>query len=137
MERLANRLCSIINEQDFCFTPDEMMAVEKAIRCLAAYEDTGLEPEVVTAVKHSLMGKAIAEIKEFDGIPVDRLRELAQAEQDGRLVVLPEYAICEVCPLCCGDCGNCHITGYPPDPHKCRAVIREAADAALEGGDEG
>lgn len=56
---------------------------------LAAYEDTGLEPDAVNAIKHSLMGKSIAEIKEFEGIPIQRLRELAQAEQDGRLVVLP------------------------------------------------
>lgn len=56
---------------------------------LAAYEDTGLEPESVEALKLSMMGKAIAEIKEFNGLPVDRLRELAEADKDGRLVVLP------------------------------------------------
>lgn len=59
------------------------------IQRVGQYEDTGLEPEEVTAVKHSLMGKAIAEIKEFDGVPVSRLQKLAQAEQAGRLVVLP------------------------------------------------
>ena len=56
---------------------------------IAAYEDTGLEPNEVEAVKNAMMGKAIADIMEFDGIPVDRLKELAQAEKDGRLVVLP------------------------------------------------
>lgn len=56
---------------------------------LAAYEDTGLTPESVEALKLSMMGKAIAEIKEFNGLPVDRLRELAEADRDGRLVVLP------------------------------------------------
>lgn len=56
---------------------------------LAAYEDTGLTPESVEALKLSMMGKAIAEIKEFNGLPVDRLRELAEADKDGRLVVLP------------------------------------------------
>lgn len=35
------------------------------------------------------MGKAIAEITEFDGLPIDRLRELAESDKDGRLVVLP------------------------------------------------
>lgn len=56
---------------------------------LKAYEDTGLEPESVEALKLSMMGKAIAEIKEFSGLPVDLLRELAEADKDGRLVVLP------------------------------------------------
>lgn len=58
---------------------------------LAAYEDTGLEPEEV------LTGKELAEtacavnlLKEYQNIgSVDRFRELAQAEKDGRLVVLP------------------------------------------------
>ncbi len=57
---------------------------------LAAYEDTGLEPEEVTAIKHALMGRETAKITELDGIPVKRLRELAQVEKDGRLVVMQE-----------------------------------------------
>lgn len=56
---------------------------------LAAYEETGLEPEAVEHLKLASMGKAIAEIKEFDGVPIDRLRELAQADREGRCVVLP------------------------------------------------
>lgn len=62
---------------------------EERFLSLAAYEDTGLTPESVEALKLSMMGKAIAEIKEFNGLPVDRLRELAEADKDGRLVVLP------------------------------------------------
>ena len=48
---------------------------------LAAYEETGLEPEAVEHLKLASMGKAIAKIKEFEGVPVNRLRELAQAYQ--------------------------------------------------------
>lgn len=59
---------------------------------LAAYEETGLEPEAVEHLKLASMGKAIAEIKEFEGVPIDRLRELAHAKKKGRLVVLP----CEI-----------------------------------------
>lgn len=55
---------------------------------LRAYEATRLTPESVEALKLSMMGKAITEIKEFNGLPVDRLRELAKADKDGRLVVL-------------------------------------------------
>ena len=56
---------------------------------LRAYKATGMTPESVEALKLSMMGRAIAEIKEFNGLPVDRLRELAEADKDGRLVVLP------------------------------------------------
>ena len=62
---------------------------EAAWSRLAAYEDTGLYPESVEALKLSMMGKAISEITEFDGLPIDRLRELAVADKDGRVVVLP------------------------------------------------
>lgn len=56
---------------------------------LKAYEDTGVEPESVEALKLSMMGKAISEITEFDGLPIDRLRELAEADKDGRVIILP------------------------------------------------
>lgn len=56
---------------------------------LKAYEDTGVEPESVEALKLSMMGKAISEVTEFDGLPIDRLRELAEADKDGRVIILP------------------------------------------------
>lgn len=56
---------------------------------LRAYKDTGLEPEQIEHIKNTLIGKSIAEINEFDGIPTQRLQELVKAEKDGRLVVLP------------------------------------------------
>lgn len=62
---------------------------QEAVERLAAYEDTGLEPEEVIQTKLALMGKVLAEIKEFEGVSADRMIELAQAEKDGRLVVLP------------------------------------------------
>ncbi len=67
-----------------------MSEVIHALICrLAAYEDTGLEPEAVEAMKIAMMGKSIAEIKEFNGTPIDHLRELVQADRDGLLVMLP------------------------------------------------
>lgn len=48
---------------------------------LAAYEDTGLSPEAVEQLKLVSMGKTIAEITEFEGIPIERLRELAKADK--------------------------------------------------------
>lgn len=96
-----------------------------AIDRLAAYEDTGLEPEEVTAIKHALMGREIAKITEFDGIPIQRLQELAQAENDGRLVVLP----CDRNALLIKNDG---ITFLGNEKHVMR-LTREAAEAALEG----
>ena len=52
---------------------------------LAAYEDTGLEPEEVN--RAALEAEAYRNI--CVGIGVGRMAELAQAEKDGRLVMLP------------------------------------------------
>lgn len=91
MERLSENAINIINSlhTDRLDYHSEYVPLIDAANLLAAYEDAGLEPEGVQAVKNALMGKVIAEIKEFEGVPIDRLRELAQADQEGRLVVLP------------------------------------------------
>lgn len=88
-----------------------------AVDRLAAYEDSGLEPEEVIAAMHALMGKAIAEIEEFDGVPVSRLRELARADKDRRLVVLPPPAkFGEPKPECFyNDCSGIWCLGYSHD----------------------
>lgn len=53
---------------------------------LADYEDTGLEPDEVTALQKDWSDLCTV-IGECGGI--DRLRELAEADKEGRLVVLP------------------------------------------------
>lgn len=58
-------------------------------RLLQEYLGTGLTPDGVEALKLSMMGKAVAEIKGFDGLPIDRLKELAEADKEGRVAVLP------------------------------------------------
>ena len=65
------------------YSPREIL--EEVFARLAAYEDTGMEPEDVSAQFDLLRKYSEA----ADGIGVKRLRELAQAEKDGRLVVLP------------------------------------------------
>lgn len=74
-------------KEDFDCTLCENL--NKIVNTLAAYEDTGLEPEEVVQTKLALIGKALAEIKEIEGITTNRIIELARAEKDGRLVVLP------------------------------------------------
>lgn len=56
---------------------------------LREYLDTGLTPESIEELKLSMMGKAISEITEFNGLPIDRLRELAEADKEGCVEVLP------------------------------------------------
>lgn len=84
---------------------------EAAWSRLAAYEDTGLEPESVEALKLSMMGKAISEIAEFNGLSIDRLRELAEADKDGRVAVLPV-----------GTGGAMLDTSYPENPRLIKRV---------------
>jgi hypothetical protein len=52
---------------------------------LAAYEDTHMMPSDVTSMRMDMA--IIAAL--FNGVDVDRMKELAEADKDGRLVVLP------------------------------------------------
>lgn len=91
MERITfeGNFCDIAQCREIPCPYNGACSQRKVWKRLKAYEDTGLEPESVEALKLSMMGKAISEITEFDGLPIDRLRELAEADKDGRLVVLP------------------------------------------------
>lgn len=90
MERLSDRAIEIINElhtERLDYESEYLPLMECANKC-SAYEDTGLEPEDIkqafteeTAMK--LAGQAL-------GVSSNRLRELAQADREGRCVVLPE-----------------------------------------------
>lgn len=64
---------------------------ESAWERLAAYEDTGLKPEDIDALQKREQGLAEMLVNVSCGcaVPYTRLAELAQAEKDGRLVVLP------------------------------------------------
>jgi hypothetical protein len=62
-------------------------AFDKLIERLAAYEDTGLTPEEIKApfTEDTMINLAAQAL----GVEADRLRELAEADKDGRVVVLP------------------------------------------------
>ena len=125
---------------------------------LASYEDTGLYPESVEALKLSMMGKAISEITEFEGLPIDRLRELAEADKDGRLVVLPcrrgdelwtycDYPVKRVYSFTVSDVSLLNgrtvlnTPGFgtirPEDIGKTVFLTREEAERAMEGRKDG
>lgn len=102
IERLSNLLQSYAAYTD----PDLAHALEEAMiaistliakntklanRC-AAYEDTGLEPEEIEKLCDMDRRAKMAEMlrdEEKNGISTDCLRELVQADRDGRCVVLP------------------------------------------------
>lgn len=72
-----------------CLAGCDACDIYKIICRLAAYEDTGLEPEEVQGLKLYTMAAAVAEIQEFDGVPIARLKELAAADKEGRALIVP------------------------------------------------
>ena len=66
--------------------------IAKAFDRLAAYENTGLEPEEIESLCDMDRREKMAEmlrIEEYFGVSIDRLRELVEADLEGRCVVLP------------------------------------------------
>lgn len=127
---------------------------------LAAYEDTGLEPEeVLPKDKADEIALKLMRLADLESIcSYTRLRELAEADRAGRLVVLPCKTVFEltwdagpdcdlVCPVsidghgCCDFCDKGELCIYE---RKCLQehieqigktvfLTREEAEAALEG----
>lgn len=66
---------------------------QTCVERLAAYEDTGLTPEEVKRMSNILMDVGIDYNRSWEYVKNwlldDRLRELAEADKDGRVVVLP------------------------------------------------
>ena len=141
----------------------ETNALTEALNRLAKYEDTGLEPN-----QAMLISNVLREVGEtyncwFDYVvncvlENSHLKELAQAEKDGRLVVLDEPRK----PLVWGDdthdtilCPNCNndlMGGFPEDEYcekdmyqcpycgqpidSAKVLTREEAEAALKKREE-
>lgn len=86
MERLTQRLRTgevlMASKYEEKYTEKEWISVLQDR--LAAYEDTGLEPREVSAIVKEWSDLCTI-VGECGGI--DRLRELAEADKDGRLVV--------------------------------------------------
>ena len=101
MERLTYRL------NDQCDNPTDSIILKpylryedpetrkKILNRLAAYEDTGLTPEEIERIVdaygrgHTLRTESAERLEIVREIKTDRLQELAKAEKDGRLEVLP------------------------------------------------
>lgn len=104
MERLSDFAADIVNDlyENSDWYGDRSL-IEAAINRLAAYKDTGLEPEEVNVIAGlasencakvaDKIDQLLSDDKELEQYrdlgPIDRLRELAQADKEGRCVVLP------------------------------------------------
>ena len=94
MERLTEKYCLAEDHYMKCsedcnvdMACVDCPAFDKLIERLAAYEDTGLTPEEIKApfTEDTMINLAAQAL----GVEADRLRELAEADKDGRVVVLP------------------------------------------------
>lgn len=63
--------------------------LDDAILRLAAYEGTGLEPEEIVKIREDIENGYMKSTARRYGVPVDHLRELAEADREERCVVLP------------------------------------------------
>lgn len=89
---------------------------------LLSYMATGLTPEEIAKLQTEVDFARLKEIwgetpaKVEFGVPFDRLRELLQAERDGRLVVLPRGHGCPMgymgMPGQCPNCGGLNIRQF-------------------------
>lgn len=68
--------------------PPYPVVTQEVIDRLAAYEDTGLEPEEVAKIREDVENGYMKSTARRYGISVARLRELAQADREGRCVVI-------------------------------------------------
>ncbi len=62
---------------------------QRCVSDLRPYEDTGLEPEAVETVKIALCAKHMVDLETLNNTPISRLVELAVADQEGRVTILP------------------------------------------------
>lgn len=144
--------CSEIPGGSFC--EDGACSQMKVWERLKAYEDTGLTP---ADIKSALTATAAINLAaQALGMKPDRLRELAEADKDGRVVVLPtkpgghvfvtgkrKIVECIVDSIyidqrgaeaimnfeCDSDCGGCPFYSPLPDPEgefRCAGELSEA-----------
>ena len=79
--------CSEVPGGSFC--EDGACSQKKVWERLKAYEDTGLTPEEVERSKLEIEAGCVKAIARTYGIDINRLRKFAEADRDGRVVVLP------------------------------------------------
>lgn len=92
MERSSDRAIEIIDQlhtERLGYESEYLPLIDCANKC-SAYEDTGLEPEEISKIREDVENGYLKSTARRYGIPVDRLRELAEADREGKI---PKYTI--------------------------------------------
>ena len=158
MERLSDTAIEIINDlhtERLEYASEYIPLIDAANR-LAAYEDTGLDPEeIADFMKRWEQAVEIGGMLKKYGI--DHIWDIIQAEQDGRLVVLP-WAVGDIIyeadpahgvvkhtfaenpawmmhSYAEDDAGNVWYDGWGSSDETPFYKTREEAEAALKGGE--
>ena len=89
MERLTfdGNFCEIAQCRELPCQNGDSCSPRKVWERLKEYEDTGLKPDEIECIMRMVTGETVAEASEFAGLPVARLKELAEADKDGRVIV--------------------------------------------------
>lgn len=106
MERLSDFAADIINDlHENSDWYGDYSLIEAAINRLAAYEDTGLEPEEIGALKSREKGlvELLNGVSCGCAVTYTRLRELAQADKEG----ISPCTFCRFNPPSSGDGKPC------------------------------
>lgn len=110
MERLTleGNFCDISQCRDSACKQDGTCTQKEVWKKLKAYEDTGLTPEELKAALTKPLFLRVA--AQALGVDIGRLSELAGADKDGRVVVLPCKVGTKVYRI------RYEIADYPDDP---------------------
>lgn len=93
MEKLTGKLRYVLEDCIGCISPIQQEVINKSVDRLAAYEDTGLEPETIEEIykewsyylnfvgKRNTIEDAVDDIYDEGKVDYDRLRELAKADR--------------------------------------------------------
>ena len=91
MERYSDKAIEIINElhkDRIDYESEYIPLIDCANQC-SAYEDTGMTPEEIAKIGMETEAGCVRAIARMYGVNINRLRELAEADRDERVVVLP------------------------------------------------
>lgn len=135
MERLTfeGNFCDIAQCRDTLCRNDGTCTQKQVWERLKQFEDAFGTPENAERVKLAFMGKSLYEIKEFNGVPLARLIELAEADKAGRVVVLPCKVGANMIDQISKDCPRLMKNVRPAIVYVRKGVIYNMALETFEG----
>lgn len=146
MERLTKRLPSGAADYNYpvsCYFdddsgPDRIAQSAFRQRCverLADYEDTRLMPEEVERSKLEIEAGCVKAIARMYGIDINRLRELAEADREGRLIIVDNTPRqISPCDTCESGWGTATTIGYDLCFNHCEKLAEYRKREAMKDG---